>query len=54
VETATRAFYTAADMEYHKAFEHMTGALARLCTTEDVTEGINAFFEKREPRWKRR
>jgi len=54
VETAKRAFYTAADMEYHKAFEHMTGALARLCTTEDVTEGIKAFFEKREPRWKRR
>lgn len=54
VETAKRAFYTGADMEYHKAFEHMTSTLARLCTTEDVTEGINAFFEKREPRWKRR
>ena len=53
VETAKRAFYTAADMEYHKAFEHATGALARLCTTEDVTEGIKAFFEKREPQWKR-
>jgi len=54
VESAKKAFYTAADMEYHKAFEHMTSTLARLCTTEDVTEGINAFFEKREPRWKRR
>ncbi|MDD3846223.1 MAG: enoyl-CoA hydratase-related protein [Syntrophorhabdaceae bacterium] len=54
VETAKRAFYTAADMEYHKAFEHMTGALARLCTTQDVTEGIDAFFEKRKPHWKRR
>lgn len=54
VETAKRAFYTAADMEYHKAFEHMTNALARLCTTEDVSEGINAFFEKRKPQWKRR
>lgn len=54
VETAKKAFYTAADMEYHKAFEHMTGALARLCTTEDVSEGINAFIEKRKPEWKRR
>lgn len=54
VETAKKAFYTAADMEYHKAFEHMTNALARLCTTEDVNEGINAFFEKRKPQWKRR
>jgi len=54
VETAKKAFYTAADMEYHKAFEHMTSALARLCTTEDVSEGINAFFEKRKPQWKRR
>ncbi|HOC46781.1 MAG: enoyl-CoA hydratase-related protein [Syntrophorhabdaceae bacterium] len=54
VETAKKAFYTAADMEYHKAFEHVTGALARLCTTEDVGEGIAAFFEKRKPQWKRR
>lgn len=54
VETAKRAFYTGADMEYHKAFEHMTGTLARLCMTQDVTEGISAFFEKREPQWKRR
>lgn len=54
VETAKKAFYTAADMEYHKAFEHMTNALARLCTTEDVSEGISAFFEKRKPQWKRR
>ena len=54
VETAKKAFYTAADMEYHKAFEHMTNSLARLCTTEDAREGINAFFEKRKPQWKRR
>jgi len=53
VETAKKAFYTAADMEYHKAFEHMTNSLARLCTTEDAREGINAFFEKRKPQWKR-
>ncbi len=52
VETAKKAFHTAADMEYHKAFEHMTGILARLCTTEDAKEGINAFMEKRKPRWK--
>ncbi len=54
VETAKKAFYTAADMEYHKAFEHMTSALSRLCTTEDVSEGINAFFKKKDPEWKRR
>lgn len=54
VETAKKAFYTTADMEYHKAFEHVNGALARLCTTEDVGEGIKAFFEKRKPDWKRR
>lgn len=54
IETAKKAFYTAADMEYHKAFEHVTGSLARLCTTEDVGEGISAFFEKRKPNWKRR
>ena len=54
VQTSKKAFYTAADMDYKKAFEYMTDTLAHLCTTEDAKEGINAFMEKREPIWRER
>ena len=52
VQISKKAFYAAADMEYHKAFEYMNEAFARLCTTEDAKEGVAAFFEKRHPEWK--
>jgi enoyl-CoA hydratase/carnithine racemase len=54
VQTAKKAFYTAADMEYLKSLEYMTDTLARLCTAEDSKEGISAFMEKRDPVWKER
>ncbi|OPY78794.1 MAG: putative enoyl-CoA hydratase echA8 [Syntrophorhabdus sp. PtaU1.Bin058] len=54
VQTAKKAFYMAADMEYFKSLEYMTDTVARLCTTEDSKEGISAFMEKREPQWKGR
>jgi enoyl-CoA hydratase/carnithine racemase len=54
VQISKKAFYTAADLDYHKAFEYMNEAFARLCTTEDAKEGVDAFFEKRIPEWKLR
>jgi enoyl-CoA hydratase/carnithine racemase len=51
VRIAKQAFYCAEDLGYHKAFEYMNEAFARLCTTEDANEGINAFLEKRPPMW---
>lgn len=54
VQIAKRSFYTAADMEYHKAFAYMNEVFARLCTTEDAKEGVKAFLEKRAPVWKER
>lgn len=32
-------------------WEASHAALARLLTSEDVAEGVSAFFERREPRW---
>jgi len=52
LQIAKKAFYAAADLDYYKAFEYMNEAFARLCSTEDAPEGINAFKEKRSPVWK--
>lgn len=54
VQIAKSAFYTASDQDYYKAFEYMNEAFARLCTTEDAKEGVDAFLNKREPDWKLR
>ena len=47
-----RAFYTMRDMEYEKALEYLSSVLTINTMAEDVAEGISAFLEKREPRWK--
>jgi enoyl-CoA hydratase/carnithine racemase len=52
LQLAKKAFYSAADLDYYKSFEYMNEAFARLCTTEDAKEGINAFLEKRKAVWK--
>ncbi len=54
VQLSKQAFYAAADMTYQQAFDYMNEAFARLCTSEDATEGIRAFKEKRRPRWSER
>jgi enoyl-CoA hydratase/carnithine racemase len=51
LQIAKQAFYTAADLDYYKAFEYMNEAFARLCSTEDAREGISAFLGKRKPVW---
>ncbi len=52
LQIAKKAFYSAADLDYGKAFEYMNEAFARLCSTQDAQEGIAAFMEKRTPVWK--
>jgi len=51
VQIAKSAFYQSEDMDYQKQFQYMNEAFARLCTTSDAKEGVNAFLEKRNPCW---
>lgn len=54
LQIAKKAFYAAADMDYNQAFDYMNEAFARLCTTEDASEGVKSFLERRTPEWKTR
>lgn len=51
VQIAKTGFYNSEDMNYDDQFAYMNEAFARLCTTDDAKEGVNAFFEKRNPVW---
>jgi len=51
VQIAKSAFYQSEDMDYQRQFQYMNEAFARLCTTNDAKEGVNAFLEKRNPNW---
>jgi len=51
LQIAKKAFYSAADQEYGKAFDLMNEVFARLCATDDAKEGIAAFMEKRPAVW---
>jgi len=45
-------YYQMIDMPFRQRFVLNSEIMARLCTTEDALEGINAFIEKRPPMWK--
>ena len=48
------AFYAVEDMDLDTALDHLHIGLTAVATTEDAAEGIKAFLEKREPKWKGR
>jgi len=45
------AIFRQQDMAFHDALEFLHAQLTIALSTEDVVEGVTAFFEKREPRW---
>ena len=45
------AMYTTRDVGLSEALEMLRAQLALALTTQDVTEGITAFQEKRQPNW---
>ncbi len=48
------AMFRQQDMALHDALEYLHAQLTIALSTEDVVEGVSAFFEKREPEWKGR
>ncbi len=45
------AMYRQLDMPFEDALDHMRSQLSLAFTTEDIQEGVRAFFEKRDPSW---
>jgi enoyl-CoA hydratase len=45
------AMYRQMDMPFDAALDYLRSQLTIGLSTEDVREGVKAFFEKREPRW---
>jgi enoyl-CoA hydratase len=48
------AMYRQQDMALDEALEFLRSQLSLTFSTEDIQEGVRAFFEKREPEWKGR
>jgi enoyl-CoA hydratase len=48
------AVYNQQDMGFEPALEFLRGQLSLALSTEDIVEGVTAFFEKRDPVWKGR
>jgi enoyl-CoA hydratase len=48
------AMYRQLDMPFEDALDYLRAQLSIAFTTEDIQEGVTAFFEKREPVWRGR
>ena len=46
-----QAMYRQLDMPFEEALDYLRAQLSIAFTTEDIQEGVTAFFEKRDPVW---
>ena len=52
VTTGKKMFYKQIEMGMDAAYEYASEVMACNMMAEDVGEGIDAFSQKREPKWK--
>ena len=51
LETGKKAFYNQKDMPLSEAYEYASKVMVENMLKNDAREGINAFIEKRHPKW---
>ena len=51
LETGKKAFYNQKDMPLSEAYEYASKVMVENMLKNDASEGINAFIEKRHPKW---
>lgn len=52
LQLGKKSFYKMEDLNFKEALDLTNNHFATLCTTEDAHEGIDAFLNKRKPKWK--
>jgi len=52
VKLGKQFYYQVISMPYRQRFAYSNEVFARLCTSEDAKEGIDAFLTKRKPTWR--
>ncbi len=52
VKLGKQFYYQVINMPFRQRFAYSNEVFARLCTSEDAKEGIDAFLNKRKPTWK--
>lgn len=53
LELGKKAFYNQIEMDEKSAYNYAKEVIAKNCLDSDAQEGMNAFLEKRKPKWKR-
>ncbi|MCL4246327.1 MAG: enoyl-CoA hydratase, partial [Candidatus Dadabacteria bacterium] len=51
LKTGKKAFYEQIDKDLRGAYEYASRVMVENMMARDAEEGIDAFIEKREPRW---
>ena len=52
IDTGKKMFYQQLELELADAYDYAGGVMAENMMAEDAREGIAAFLEKREPKWR--
>jgi enoyl-CoA hydratase/carnithine racemase len=52
MQMGKRAIAFQRDLPLHEALEYLRGQLSLAQSTDDIREGVTAFFEKRDPVWR--